>query len=452
MKKTFAIFLLLVLCLSFSGCDFVFDSVESLMRPPKLNGEDSVLQRAFEQTVEEQKDVVMETPTNGKYRSSYILFDIDNDSQEEAIVLYSIPADNNFVIAKIFKFSNENWINISQINGLSDEIYEVNFADINGDGCYEILLSWNGTYVVNEELGTDFDLGPTLTVYSFDNDDTKLILSEKYSYLYTSDLNNNKSDEIVIFKINPTDIVNRTIVRILSYNKNYSVQYDNTKSITGMVEINNVISDRVSNSGKSISRIYVDGVISESGIITEIIEINEADFNMMLPLYVDNQSSAPKTLRDNKIYCIDIDEDGYLEIPTIEDFPYAQKITETKTEPLNLISWIGYENDKFNIDFKCLVNAKLGFLLVIPEEFIGKVSVIYDVDNMNLNFYSIDSNGSFNNILFSCKIFEIPDWEDNNFNYIKHYENDTYVYGYLIFKSDNRDIFEKFIEENFYAL
>lgn len=452
MKKVIAIFLVFAICLSFTACEYGFSSVESLMRPPKLSGEDRALQDSFEATVSKYEDVVMETPISGKYRSSYILFDIDNDDKEEAIVLYSVPAEDNFVIAEIFKYSNDNWLNVSQIKGNSEEIYEVNFADVNGDGCYEIFLSWNGEPTEEKNVDTRFNSTRTLMIYSYDGVKTDLILTEPYTNLFTLDLNNNSADEILIFKINLSDIENRTTVRLISFNNNYSIYYNKVTKITGMIEINNILNDRVDYANKSISRIFVDGAVNEHEIITEIIEINEKNFNISLPLYNDNCTKQPRTLRKANINCIDVGKDGDIEIPITEVFPYAQQVSEGKKGPMNLVVWLEYSSKGLSVEYKTLLNTKFGLVIFIPEDYIGNVSVVYDEDNFNLTFYSIDSDGTFKNALFSFRIFTIPDWEENNYSYVMLYENDIYVYSYLIFKADNYEIYKKFITENIYAL
>ncbi len=451
MKRIFKIVLISLVCLSLASCEQTFLSVEQLMRPPKISGEDSVLQDAFKASVSEEKDIVMKTPFGGDYRSSYILFDIDNDSIEEAIVLYSVPGDGNFVIAKIFEYSDGEWINTSQIYGKHSEIYEINFADINGDGFHEILLSWGSKSNDDEIIHTDLNAYYTLEIYSYDGVQTDLIFTDSYSDLFFKDLNNNKSDEILMFKVNFSNINNLTTARLISFNKNYSVSCDKVITISDMPEIEYVVSDNIILNGKKISRIFVDGTFNESEIYTEIIEIDD-EFNMSLPLYNNDISFLPKTLRNDKIYCMDIDRDGKIEIPTMEVFPFSERINGEKSEPLNLIVWSEYVNNGFNVKYKSLLNTKVGHLAIIPEDFIGKITAIYDEENLNLTFYSVTSDGKIENALFSFRIFTVPDWEENSFNYEKLHQNDTYVYGYLIFKAENYDMYKKFILENFYAL
>lgn len=452
MKKVFKITLAILVCLSFTACENVFLSVENLMRPPKLSGEDSVLQAAFEASVSEYENIVMKTPFSGSYRSSYILFDINNDGKEEAIVLYSVPAEGNYVIAKIFENSNGEWLNTSQIYGNHSEIYEINFADINGDGCCEVLLSWMNSPYKDDNIDSTRNFSYTLEIYSYNGANTDLIVTESYTNLFFKDFNNNNSDEILIFKVNFSDINNLTTVRLLSFSEDYSVCYDKIVSISDMLEIVSIVSDNIVIDDKNVSRIFVDGAFSETETITEIIEINENNFEISLPIYHDNMSVHPKTLRKSKVTCTDIDNDGNIDVPTIEVFPFSQSISNEEIEPLNLVVWSEYVNNSFIVKYKTILNSKLGQLAIIPEEFIGRISAIYDEENFNLTFYSINSKGVFESALFSFRIFTIPDWEENSYNYEMLYQNDTYVYSYLIFKADNYDLYKKYITENFYAL
>ena len=42
-------------------------------------------------------------------------------------------------------------------------------------------------------------------------------------------------------------------------------------------------------------------------------------------IYYDNLSDNPSTLRNSNIYCLDVENDGYIEIPTLQALPYSYK-------------------------------------------------------------------------------------------------------------------------------
>ncbi len=456
MKKIIAFFLIVAVCLSLTSCNLNISSVENLMRPPKLSGESRLLQNAFEKSVHDFDGVVMKTPISGDNRSSYILFDLENDGNQEAIVFYSEPSVNTYANASVFKFVNNNWEFVSKINGKGEEIYEVSFADINHDGNYEIFLSWSGIGVIEKSNSSDFGSGNNrvLTVYSCDGESTSLLTTETYTNLFIDDLNNDKNDEIVLFKINLSDSEKRTTARIMSFYEDYSIKHDEQLVLSGFLEINNIVTDVIENNNESHTRIFVDGAISEIGVITEIIDITHNNFNIKLPLYEQNQSQHPSTLRDSRVYSRDIDNDGIVEIPTNEVLPYGTRISKNSDErkELSLTVWSEFSNYSMKTDFKCLLNSSYNYLLKIPEGSLSKLTAVYDENDLGLTFYSLNRNGTYKEELFSVKIFLTVEWQESHSNYIKLGENDVFTYGYSIFDDDSEETYKKFIRDNFYII
>ena len=448
MKKIIAVCLVIVICLSLSACDLRFQSVDTLIRAPKLSGEERLLQDAFESYSSKFSDVIMKTAVSGQYKSSYIIHDLDNDKNKEALVLYSVPAESDFVNVAIFEQSNNIWMNITEISGIGDEIGSIDFADINGDTLKELFISWNGTSLSSEDNDNlNTSTNQKLIVYSYSDEKTEPVFSDSFNEFYKFDLNNDNTYEIALFKLDFADSQNRTKVRFMKFNKDFTIRNEITSSLTPFLEIVNITSDQISYKDRTVSRIFVDGVVSESGVITEIIEIDEKSLEISLPLNKNN-SSQNDTLRSSKIYCLDIDNDGYIEIPDIENLPYGKIISNENYDNLNLIVWSDYHDGKITSSFKCIYNGKLGYVFVFPEEESGKMTVYLDESNNNLTFYSIKSDGTVVNALFSIKVFTVPEWEEDNYNYKKYKENDSYIYGYLIFKQENEEKYEKFITDN----
>lgn len=456
MKKFFTILIIMLICLSFASCEYNITSIEGLMRPPKLSGESSLLQQAFENSVEDISGIKMKTPVSGQYRSSYLFFDLEKDGNNEALVFYSNPLESSYACVSVFKFTNDEWKNISNIKGKNEEIYEVNFADINGDDIFEILISWTGSVGTENISANDFGKSNErlLTTYSCDGVTTTLLKTESYTNLYLDDLDNNGSDEIVIFKINLTDNQKQTTSRILSFNSDFSVESDKSFKLTGLLEINNIVTDTLVENEIRYTRIFVDGAISEIGVVTEIINIDCDSFEISLPLYEVNQSQKPSTLRASKIYCRDIDDDGVVEIPTEEVLQSAMRLPakDSKNNELNLTVWSEFVEGEMNVDFKCLLNTSFRYMFVFDDDILGKISATYNDDNQTLTLFSVDESGELDNELFSIKAFYEQDWDENNFKYSKYSENDTFVYGFLIHNQDSDNEYEAFIRENFIIL
>ena len=454
MKRIFALILAVLVCLSFTSCESVFISVDKLIKPPELSGTDKMLQEAFESSVSEYDSVVLKFPINGKYKSSYILYDIDNKGDDEAIILYSVPSLGSNVIAEIFKYNEDKWNSVSKIVTDGNHIDELDFADINGDGCNEVFISWSDSNDNHEysDINLRLNSSHSLKIYSYDGEKIKIVGDEVYSNLFIKDLNNDKSFEVVLFNNNISNIENTTSMRILSYNKDFTVKYDKTTVISDMLDIVNIVSDRAVNGRNSYSRIFVDGAVNDNDVITEIIEINEDNFNVTLPLYADNLKSNPSTLRTNLAVCMDVALDNTIEIPSVEILPFSERIKGNKSSPLEFVIWSEFKDNQFKVKYKTLIDMKVGYFAFIPEEYIGSMAVRYDEDNLNYTFYSVDSYGNVESAVFSFRIFTLPQWEENSFNYEILYENDTYVYAFLIFNADNYNTYKKYISDYFFVL
>lgn len=456
MKKFIAVFLIIIICLSLTSCDYNITSIESLMRPPKLSGESSLLQQAFEQSIKDTDSVIMKTPVSGNYRSSFLFYDLDKDGVQEALVFYSNPMVDVMAYVNVFKQVDGEWKIVSKIKGKNEEIYEINFADINGDNISEILISWTGAVVSDKSNTSDFGIinERLLSVYSCDGVTTTLLKTETYTNLFLNDLNNDGCDEIVIFKINLADNKKQTTSRIIGFNNDFSVKMDEKLSLTGMLEINNITTDSIDIDGEKHTRIFVDGSISEIGTITEIINIKSTTFDVTLPLYEINQSQKPITLRASRTYCKDIDNDGIVEIPTDELLPFGYRITENINQQTELYMtvWSEFDNSELKIDFKSLMNSSFNYMFILSDEFLNSMSAVYNDNNQTLTFYNVNNDGQLHDELFSIKAFYESEWDDNHHRYVKFAENSTFVYGYLILNEDNNENYEEFILENFQIL
>lgn len=453
MKKLISIILVAVVCLTLSACDLNFASVDSLMRPPKLSGDSSLLQEAFENSVKYSETVIMKTPMSGDNRSSYLFYDLDNDGNQEAFVFYSDPAVEDVAYVSAFKKVDGNWSCVSNIKGKGEDIYEVNFADINGDGIREFVISWNSTSQV--ELANFSDFGSShnriMTIYSFDGSAFTLIKTENFTKAYIDDLNGDNADELFVLNIDLSNQTKNTVGRIISFNSDYEVIYEKEFTITGMLEILNIVTDNYISNDKVHTRLYVDGLISETGVITEVIDIAHTDFVISLPLYEINTSEAPLTLRDVRTNSQDIDNDGIVEIPTLETLALGVSVSSKSDEsmPLNLTVWSELKENEVVADFKCLLNSTYGYMFTIPEESIGKITVVYNTDTTTLTFHSLDDNGTLNGELFSVRAFSKLNWEENDYGYTKLDEKGAYVYSYMMYNTENSDSIIDYIHKNF---
>lgn len=430
MKKIIAICLVFIICLSFSACDFSINTIDNLMRPPKLSGESSLLQIAFENSLENSDSIVMKNPISGDSRSSFLFYDIDSDNVQEAFAFYSDPAISEIAYFSIFKMNNNDWIQVANVKGRGEEIYEIDFADLNGDGILEILISW--TFLSDVEKNTNNSFSKTsdrvLTIYNYSDEGVNLLKAEYFTKIFVDDFNNDKSDEILLININHSNLSSRTTARILRFDNDYQVNTDKNLILSSMINIYNIATDNADGH----TRIFIDGSINENTFITELIDIKQDDFQISLPLYEMNTSDSPLTLRDSQIYSFDVDNDGVVEIPTKEIWPNAVNIANNMDEstPLSLTVWSEISDGGIVTDFKCLYNVSYNYFYVISDDWIDTVAASYNDNDSLLSFYEILPDGTKNHII-SFKLFNSNEWRNYSGKYTKISEDGIFVYAYM---------------------
>ena len=441
--------ILISLCLCFSGCSFSILPANELIRPPKISGESSSLQQAFEKTISNEL-IQMKTPIKGENRSSYIIFDIDSDGNDDGLVFYSDPSVDNFARIAVFKHDGNDWKNVSVLVGLAEEIYEVDFNDINGDGNYEVLVSWtnlNPDSSANETLTLVGNR--ILTLYKFSNSAMTLLKTEDFTKLYVSDFNGDGADDIFLSTVSISDDSNKTTGRLITFNDDCSVDFDTSFSLIGMLDIVAVASDFVNTDEQQYSRIYVDGILSEAAYVTDVIQYSVDDGKITFPLHSKGENETLPTARSSKLYSADINSDGLIEIPTLYELPYSKRIEtspDSKTNPLNLVVWSQLQNQEIVPVLQTLYNKTNNYYFVFNEEWISNITAVYNANSSLLVFYSVE-NGEIADKLFSIMTFSKSDWNDNRYNFDLLFDGDAYVYGYKY--ESNEYISKQEIKDNF---
>lgn len=449
-KRLFALTAILIcLCLCFSGCSFSILPANELIRPPKISGESSSLQQAFEDMIGNEL-TQMKTPIKGENRSSYIIFDIDSDGNDDGLVFYSDPSVDNFARIAVFKHDGNEWKNVSVLVGLAEEIYEVGFNDINGDGNYEVLVSWT-TLDPDSSANETLTLvgNRILTLYKFNNSAMTLLKTEDFTKLYVSDFNGDGADDIFLSTVSISDDSNKTTGRIITFNDDCSVDFDTSFSLIGMLDIVAVTSDSVNAGEKQYSRIYVDGILSEAAYVTDVIQYSVDDGKITFPLHSKGENETLPTARSSKVYSADINSDGLIEIPTLYELPFSKRIetsTDSKTNPLNLVVWSQIQDGKIVPVLQTLYNKANNYYFIFNEEWISKITAVYNANSSLLVFYSVE-NGEIADKLFSIMTFSKSDWDDNRYSFDLLFDGDAYVYGYKY--ESNEYISKQEIKDNF---
>ncbi|MCH5198846.1 MAG: hypothetical protein J1E34_08075, partial [Oscillospiraceae bacterium] len=259
-KLIFPVLLCAIILSSCSG--FEFFSAEQLIRPPKLTGENALIQEAFEKSV--GKDVMLISPISGEYRSAFVQVDLDNDSYEENLVFYTKADSPNEVHIHFLKFNGERWYSFGDITGNGSDVYNVRFYDLDKTGTYEIAVCW---------AVSDSQKSKTLSLYKVSEENgehnvSTLSVIQIFDYLI-DDVDSDGQNELIYLTANSSDQETPFRVSLIKMNPGNSTfefvcELQLSPSVTSPVQY-------LSDITNGVYRFFIDCINYDGSYMTEIL-------------------------------------------------------------------------------------------------------------------------------------------------------------------------------------
>ena len=383
-----------------SGCSIGMD-VEALLRPPHPIGEQKQIQKALEAYIKIKKQVdkpdmrgnyILKYPKSGEYRSSFVIKDVNGDGKDEAIVFYSLGTENSMIHLNLLKNTDDGWKSISDIEGISADIDRIQFGDLNGDGMLEVLTGWN------------IDLSNRqLVMYSLDSG----VLNEWYKELYTEfvvgRLTDSGRDSLLILHSNAT--AKTTTAKLMQ------TEFEKKTNAMVLAEIGSTRLDGsiqqfltpvISRLSDSINGVYVDGLRSSGGMVTELIYWD--GLQLLAPFYDSTKNRTILTYRDTPLPSRDMQGDGEIKWPatqTIAGYEYTEsdKVWFTRWNSWSVIS------KKVTQDFSCIINMSDGYYFQTDEEWDGRFTFSYDKNTRTLALHTLENDKAGNKFLMIRAVY-----------------------------------------------
>lgn len=365
--------LMMAVVIFLSGCEaLTFNSPENLVRPPKLSGDDGKLQAAFEKAVSEKGEYILKYPSAGEYRSAFVRYDCDSDGDDEAFVFYSLKAEEMLVYMYMLDYSGGEWIPVSDTPGEGNDVYSIEFCDLNSDGIDEIFVGWSSI---------DSKANKKLSVYCSQKGSPDLnyniLAIESYTAMYTADLDFDGEKEILLALINSTSDTYTTEARLLKMSESDNSGYQ--ISAVGQVGLFSGITSIMSiTSGMSGGKryVYIDEAAGDA-YLTEMLYWDNSNNTLASAITVDVISIANcPTSRSLPLICRNIDRDGEIEVPVtrlMQDSSIIRKNTQgnetvTLTENVYITSWTKFAEGRFLTSYSYIENKDDGFIIEYDEE------------------------------------------------------------------------------------
>jgi len=369
----------------FSSCSgFEFFSAEQLIRPPKLTGENALIQEAFEAAV--GSDVFLVSPISGEYRAAFVQYDLDNDRFEENIVFYTKAESPNEVRMHFLKFDGENWFSLGDITGNGSDVFDIDFFDLDNSGTCEIAVRW---------ALSDSQKNKTLSLYKIgeqdgESDVSTLSVIQIYDYL-VDDFDLDRQNELLYLTANSTDQEQPFRVNLIKLNPDtasfeFVCEIQLSSSITSPIQYLSDIKD-------GVYRFYIDCETYDGTYITEILCYDSENSVLARVQNEEGVKLSELTLRSGVFLCEDRDDDKIIEIPIERKYEgsLCMDYATGTEEPMTLISYAVVEAQELvPVEPYYFYSPENSFRFNM-EAFTEDYIAVYDINGSQLRFFVPDN-------------------------------------------------------------
>lgn len=279
----FSVWLLLAGCLG-------IQSPTSLLQPPVIPGENADLTSEINKHIPNQSDVLR--AINHTSVEPIIFTDLNGDGENEAIFFYKPKDIPDHPVGVVLK-KKDRWEKIAEIEGSGNYLFDLQFADLNGDGKKEIIAGF-GYSENTQQYG--------LLVYDIFSDHTpKLLFNDSYSNFTIESFAPNQLKSLVIFQFIKS-----------KYNTISLHHFENDT----LVKKDEIAVDQFINGYEKVSSgliaphttgLMVNAAFGAHSGLTMIFHIEN---NAFIPLLISSEDSL---VTEHPVYSSDTNQDGILE-------------------------------------------------------------------------------------------------------------------------------------------
>lgn len=410
MKKILSILAAAAFCLGFSGCTVFETDTEALMKPPVFTEEQEKLNSALADILGES--YVLRYPESGETNSAFIFHDLDGDGTEEAMAFYSILDDNTRI--NILRKEKNSWISVCEAPGFYGEIKSVNFAVTEKDSC-AIIVSWE------KEIG----------VYRYEDRHLETLYRRDCEGANIVDIDGDGFSEIIIFSGNTTGRNVATVV----YGESGSVSV--AEDIAVHAEYNKIFAGTTGKLYEGKTVYFIDSEIYDGVYLTEMIALEEdaakryfiADFVESEPeerneydgiISVGSYGKRRIFLRNTKVYCMDTNGDGIMEMPV----EYREDYAHEASDEIFFLQYMQYNGEEAQAVWNGVANTENGYLFAVPESWNDEFTVSFGTSAGEFVF----TDNKSGEVVFTIFAVSKNDYQDKYEDYILAAEDGTNNY------------------------
>lgn len=387
-------------------CLLHFKSPDQMMVPPNQFGENAEIVNAFETGVGDSTTVTLQHPYEGDYKSAYIKHDIDGDGEDEVLAFYTKKDSDTTVHLHVMDYVEDSWTNSYDAPGYGSEINSVSFEDFNQDGIDEIILGWNLYGNSNTKVLTVHEA----SLKAGKLDSLKPLVNQPYAYMNVLDMDQDGSKEILLVWDDTTNPPSKTYAELLKMTDKGAI-----KAVGKQINLDSNVSAYsnlfVQKTGNE-PIIFLDAYKGDNAMVTEIIWWDKEKETLVSPLVNQSALTNKMTLRSPAIPCMDIDDDGNIEIPITQNSTLAKSGTTSEVvdndvsvdSRVYLTFWSSFTNKTSRSPAPKLsgfVDSNNSFMLKVNSKQAEGLLAYTNEDTGVMTIYSTNDGKTVENELFS---------------------------------------------------
>ncbi len=333
-----------MLVLLLTGC--FFKSVDELYALPKQSQEYYDLQEEIEKLM--VSGVVYAAPISGANQQSVQLANLDEDSEEEAIVFLKTSGEKPLK-AYIFDRIDGSFQNVAVIEGDGSNFESVDYIQLDGQAGLELVI---GRQVSDQVL-------QSMSVCSLVDGQLVEQLTANYSEYKIADLDMDGNSDIFVLRFNAEE---RT--GVAEYFRYVQGELLKEPEVLLSADVNTVKRIVVGNVSAFRPAIFVAGLCDETTIITDVFSLENND---LVNLTTSGAAATSATALQNYfVYATDIDKDSVTELPQLQQLPQPE--TSEGAESQWILNWYGiYPVNLPRVKLTTYHNYAGGWYLEIPD-------------------------------------------------------------------------------------
>ena len=288
------------------------------------------------------------------------------------------------------------WYSVCSVPGGGDDVDFVTFANVTESEREDVIVGWS--YPASSEK--------QLLVYQYDGRMAQAGFSEPYNEVVFLEQKEGESLQKLAL-LRHEQVYEQANVRLVSASGG---RLDIVSEVNLYDEVASFAQVQVGALPGGGQGIFIDEVLSSGEIATEVIRVEEEDLSNML-YNGDDEDWVKNTVRPVEVYCRDIDGDGFLEVPTVELLPGYDEREER--DLLYMTQFNEVDEFYLNAEVSAVVNVESGYLIKMPESWVGAVTVVSQPETGEWKFILYkDSLEDQSAVLLRIRVYSQNDYHD----------------------------------------